>query len=128
MASRRKNPPTFRVGCLGMENAAELLDIGRMHKVCQHCQALLWDLESSSLCCSGGAVKLRPLSPFPKFLMDLWKDKDFMRNIRSYNSSLSFTSLGYTPDKTLTKNGVFTFRIQGTMYHKIGKKETPLFL
>src|SRR5256885_13992067 len=47
-----------------------------------------------------------------------------------YNSALSFTSIGVNVDQEVTgTNGVYTFRIHGEMYHRIGtllpNPETP---
>ena len=50
-----------------------------------------------------------------------------------YNSALSFTSIGVNVDQEVTgTSGVYTFRIHGEMYHRIGtllpNSETPPFL
>ena len=48
-----------------------------------------------------------------------------------YNSALSFTSIGVKVDQEVTgTSGVYTFRIHGNMYHRIGtllppNSETP---
>jgi hypothetical protein len=105
----------------------EAHSVGEMIKVCPHCHALLFPKEEKkgNICCANGTVELEPLGPFPYLLQTLFKDKKFMENIRAYNSHLSFTSLGYKPDKSLSYNGIYTFRIQGTMYHNIGIKSSP---
>ena len=48
----------------------------------------------------------------------------FQQNIRSYNNAVSFTSLGAKLDQAITNTmnaaGVYTFRIQGALYHSMG--------
>ncbi|CAG8444015.1 7874_t:CDS:2 [Dentiscutata heterogama] len=48
--------------------------------------------------------------------------KKFRVNIRAYNSAFAFTSMGVKLDKKLAndKDGVYTFRAQGGIYHLIG--------
>ncbi|PLW25531.1 hypothetical protein PCANC_25622 [Puccinia coronata f. sp. avenae] len=63
---------------------------------------------------------------FPPFLRDLMTETDerslqFQRQLRSYNNALSFASLGARLDRTVQgQAGIFSFRVQGTMYHQIG--------
>lgn len=47
---------------------------------------------------------------------------NFRLQIRLYNSSLSFTSVGADIDKTMAdgKMGVFTYKLHGSMTHQIG--------
>ncbi|CAI2198355.1 7884_t:CDS:1, partial [Funneliformis geosporum] len=49
-------------------------------------------------------------------------DEPFVTYIRAYNQVLAFTSLCVNLDKELAnaKKGVYTFRIQGALYHQIG--------
>ncbi|CAI2195237.1 9965_t:CDS:1, partial [Funneliformis geosporum] len=62
-------------------------------------------------------------------------DESFVTHIRAYNQILAFTSLGVNLDKELAnaKKGVYTFRIQGALYHQIGdlilryNDDKPLF-
>ena len=44
---------------------------------------------------------------------------EFRRNIRTFNNNLAFTTFAARYDRNLTKNskGVYTFRIQGQVYH-----------
>ena len=41
-------------------------NIRRMDNVCSYCGALKWNAEASSMCCSGGEVKLPALRPPPE--------------------------------------------------------------
>ncbi|CAI2190137.1 18133_t:CDS:1, partial [Funneliformis geosporum] len=49
-------------------------------------------------------------------------DEPFVTQIQAYNQVLAFTSLGVNLDEKLAnaKEGVYTFRIQGELYHQIG--------
>jgi len=62
--------------------------------------------------------------------------QDFRDNIRAYNSLFAFTSMGVILDDSLAnaRQGVYTFRAQGSVYHSIGDllprdaSTTPKFL
>lgn len=78
-----------------------------------------------STCCSQGKVQLPPLSEPPNTLKRLLTESSkeavsFRRNIRAYNSSLAFTSLG-VKEQQLQGRDPPTFRIQGTVCHRIGQ-------
>ncbi|GKE64768.1 hypothetical protein Tco_1518929 [Tanacetum coccineum] len=105
---------------------------------CESCDALLWHAESIignshstsgsfSLCCCRGKVKLgNEMHNPPKLLMDLIngnhpKSKNFIENIRRYNSMFSFTSIGAKQDTSVNQgHGAYCYRIQGQNYHRIG--------
>ncbi|GES92235.1 uncharacterized protein LOC114268814 [Rhizophagus clarus] len=69
-----------------------------------------------------------PLSPAPQYLHSLLTTNDpitnepYVNQIRAYNQVLAFTSLGANIDENLAnaKDGIYTFRIQGALYHQIG--------
>ena len=110
--------------------------LGPMDKVCQHCQARFWLCEktggskaepSFNRCCSQGDIALPPLEVMPQLLQQLFdgndgKAKEFRKNIRAYNSLLSFTSCGAKFDESMLcgSRGIFTYRIHGGMYHLMG--------
>ncbi|CAH1421568.1 unnamed protein product [Lactuca virosa] len=49
------------------------------------------------------------------------KSKHFMKNIRSYNSMFSFTSMGGKIDSSINRgNAPYIFRLSGQNYHSIG--------
>src|SRR2546430_16283959 len=79
-----------------------------------------------STCCAKGKVILPPLQKLPSPLDILLTGNDsrsrlFKQNIRMYNSALFFTSIGVNVDQEVTgTSGVYTFRIHGEMYHRIG--------
>ncbi|XP_077977577.1 uncharacterized protein LOC144433142 [Glandiceps talaboti] len=113
---------------------------------CKSCEADMWKREtlscelgisaSFSTCCMQGKVQLSLISDPPLILQKLLTDdnergKDFREHIRAYNSSLAFASLGVHRDM-LPRQGPFTFRISGSVYHLIGnlypnEDETPKF-
>ena len=70
-----------------------------------------------------GKMVLPKISEPPPFLQHLFTDctpeaRDFRSNIREYNSSLALTSLGVQED-VLPTRGPYTFRIHGSVYHRI---------
>ncbi|KAH8939712.1 hypothetical protein BDL97_15G050400 [Sphagnum fallax] len=78
------------------------------------------------MCCNNGAVQLPLLQQPPEVLQGLLSGSDlrsraFREKIRMYNSILSFTSTGARIHESVTgTRGVYAFRIQGEMYHRIG--------
>jgi hypothetical protein len=83
-------------------------------------------LPEFSICCAKGKVILPPLQELPPPLNILLTETDprsyaFRQNIRMYNSALSFTSIGAKIDQQVAgTSGIYTFRIHGEMYHRIG--------
>src|SRR3989337_3727285 len=74
-----------------------------------------------------GQVVIASLGPIPQSLQtflttnDPDSDEPFVNLIRAYNHVLAFTSLGANIDEQLAnaREGVYTFRIQGALYHRI---------
>ncbi|CAN6835224.1 unnamed protein product, partial [Brassica oleracea var. botrytis] len=100
---------------------------------CPFFHALVWEQEKKStrgrdrtpifsVCCQQGRVKLPPEPHPPESLKTLLSSSlHFQQNIRTYNSILTFTSIGAQIDsKVMHKSGPFTFRIHGQNSHKIG--------
>ena len=123
--------------------------IGNITYHCPYCQAKLWEGEKLyetkqvskfSLCCGEGKVVLLPLDNLPELLDHLListdtRGKDFSNQIRAYNSSLAFCSLGANINKELAKarGGVYAFCVQGVVHHFIGSlvpnsDEAPAFV
>ncbi|KAL0090583.1 hypothetical protein J3Q64DRAFT_1626500, partial [Phycomyces blakesleeanus] len=111
-----------------------------MERTCLYCNARMWIdecLQASSstsprfgLCCSNRKITVPlPLVP-PQALLDFVTNYDqsnqqaenFHTNIRAFNNAFAFASIKANVDKNLAsgRNGVFTFCINGTMYHNIG--------
>ncbi|KAH9955993.1 hypothetical protein BC827DRAFT_819539 [Russula dissimulans] len=122
--ARRSHTPSF-----------ERLDVGSMTVMCPFCGAHHWMKEritkssdaypQFSTCCQRGQVDL-PLKPNPpSFLMNVLEGvdnqlKEFHENIRQYNMSLAFTSLGVAEDRLVNRRGGWVLRISGELYHLIG--------
>jgi len=110
----------------GIENYRHRLE--RMNIICSYCYALKWKNETKGFCCMNGQIVLAPLLPAPEILYNFLTTQDpdanepYVKLIRAYNSLLAFTSLGANIDEELAneREGVYTFRIQGALYHKIG--------
>lgn len=92
---------------------------------CEYCVAKRFQYESAGFCCSNGTVKLAshemPTELLNLLLGDTAECKHFRTYIRMYNNMFAFTSLGVKYDKELAKryHGIYTFRVQGQMYHFI---------
>ncbi|KAI9010866.1 hypothetical protein CLU79DRAFT_710185, partial [Phycomyces nitens] len=112
----------------------------RMESRCPFCNAHMWvdeRLKSSSiqnprfgLCCSNGKITLPlPIAP-PQELLDFVTNHDarneqcvnFHTNIRAFNNAFAFVSIKANVDENLAsgRNGISTFRVNGTMYHNVG--------
>jgi hypothetical protein len=82
--------------------------------------------DTYSLCCAYGKVQLPPLKAPPPFLQELLianssDARNLRDNIRAYNSSLAFASLGLTGEEFKFKtHGPYCFRINGQVYHNLG--------
>ena len=96
---------------------------GKMETECNFCNALHFATEKR-ICCHGGKVLLPPLAPYPEDLRQLLtsqnaQTRNFLKNIRQYNSSLAFASFGakvvYPPGR-----GPDVFRIHGQINHRSG--------
>jgi hypothetical protein len=93
--------------------------------LCKHCSALLFPNETSRVCCMNGKVKLADWKNPHPYIKDLFlgtnaKSVIFFKNVRSYNSIFSFVSLGVKLLDRSVPTGPYCFRIQGSMYHRIG--------
>lgn len=112
-------------------------DLGRMVFECTYCKAMMWmdeKLERSSkihpqfqMCCGKGKYVVQRYSPTPYVITQLLinhggRSEEFKNNIRAYNSSLSFTSMGVKLDESVAnrRGGSYNFRIHGSVYHRIG--------
>ena len=111
------------------------LDVGSMDVVCRFCGAYHWIREKVSntsklnpqftACCQRGHVDLPLLRDPPSFLRSVLEgvdeqSKEFRSNIRQYNMSLAFTSVGVSQDRLVNRRGPWVFRINGELCHLIG--------
>jgi len=96
----------------------------------KHCQALHWLAEKASTssksnpkfsaCCANGKVVLPPNDNLDPYMIQLLKDNRFMSKIRSYNAAFAFLSFSAKSDINLSKNNIYTYRVQGTIHHRAG--------
>jgi hypothetical protein len=97
--------------------------IGLMNEICHECQSMNFKDEKPSdgkfsSCCHKGKVMLDPLMTYPSILKSLLTDKtnrnhrNFMENIRAYNSALGFASMGASMREQRGR-GPYCFRIHG---------------
>ena len=103
---------------------------------CKNCNSLMWldeRLKSSSkknpkfgICCLQGAIELQQNLNLPDTIKSLLtsdtaETKQFRNAIRLYNSILAFTSVSANVDEKLlaATSGVYTYRINGAMHHKL---------
>ena len=114
---------------------------------CNYCNAYFWENEKLlrstktkfmfSLCCNHGKISLPIWKTPPEPLFSLLNrschnSKEFITNIRGYNTSLAFASLGAQLDELTSHHNVYNFKIHGSVYHKIGSllpsdNESPKF-
>ncbi|KAF7814060.1 uncharacterized protein G2W53_028029 [Senna tora] len=106
---------------------------------CPFCGACLLPHESSDFCCLNGRISL-PAMSVPPELLSIYNDetevgRHFRQHIRMYNHIFAFTLMGVHLDGDLAngREGVYSFRAQGAIYHKIGgflpsSSERPRFL
>ena len=116
----RENLETFD------ESTVDIQDVGSMNNICAACGALMFKDETHcgkltensptatfSSCCANGNIVLPPIKDSPELLKKA-------NNIRAYNSSLAFTSLGLTGKEFKFRNpGPYCYRINGQLYHSI---------
>ena len=115
-------------------------NIGDMNIVCTYCKALKFKEEPAGMCCKHGRVEQDPFVPkipkppdqfIPLFSLQTAQSKQFIANIRKYNSAFQMSSIltqwevlpGFMP----------TVKISGHLYHRIGSLvpslgEDPKFL
>ena len=100
------------------------ITIDKMDNECQHCYALLFPGENSSLCCMNGKVQLPAEPPLPENLPNLYQAGDensrlFRKKIGSYNNHFCFASMQYNLQPPPGRGG-FVFRICGQISHRVG--------
>ncbi|XP_078435043.1 uncharacterized protein LOC144706046 [Wolffia australiana] len=113
-----------------------------MNASCASCDAKFWIQERKPgtsqqnplfhLCCGDGKITLPTFPNQPSLLLELLQgtteeSKHYRNFIRAYNSAFSFTSSGANFDRTLADIcvGVYTYRIQGAVYHQISNALLP---
>ena len=127
--------PTFRALQYQSECFYNTTDVGTLIINCQHCDALKFDKETETFCCSKGNVQLEESPQLQPFLEHLYEGidssgKHFLTNIRKYNTVFQLTSFGCNEVSMAGFNP--SFRIQGQVCHLIGsivpmQGESPKF-
>lgn len=77
-----------------------------MNNECYYCRALKYKNEPTGLCCANGKIKLpvlrNPVKPLLSYLISKSCDsKEFMNNIRNYNSCFQMISFGSNRKKEI---------------------------
>ncbi len=110
------------------EDQVEVVNIGRRTRLCEHCNARLYEGEQtrSTICCRQGRctpVADRFPQPPPQDLQELLAgltpdSRFFLANIRFFNSALQMASSGI--HLAQPRDGVSMLACQGNIYHCIG--------
>ncbi|KAK4596817.1 hypothetical protein RGQ29_014730 [Quercus rubra] len=78
------------------------------------------------MCCKDGKISLPNIPICPEFRELICEQtprgRHFRQYIRFYNNMFAFTSMGVHVDESMALNsrGIYTFRAQGAIYHRIG--------
>jgi hypothetical protein len=102
---------------------------GPLDVICESCQSKNFAKERPqdgkfTVCCQKGKVDLPKLNEPPQLLKHLLTgehpmSKNFLENIRSFNSAFGFASMG-AAIAAPPGNGPYCFRIHGQIYHRTG--------
>ena len=117
------------------ETITEVFTTGPMQVKCQYCHALHFANERPQdgkfkSCCHKGKIKMPARPVYPEFLRNLLSNlenpdhRHFLKNIRSYNSMMSFASLGAPVLQQVPGRGPAIIRIQGQIYHLASHMDT----
>ncbi|UYV78350.1 hypothetical protein LAZ67_16001049 [Cordylochernes scorpioides] len=131
-AHRRFRRPAMQTNAIDLANIdeKEIIEFycGQMNERCEFCNSLNFMGERPpdkklTACCHKGKIEL-PEQDYPEYLETLMNgvdhnSKNIMENIRSYNSSLAFASMGANI-ATPPGYGPYCFRIHGQIYHRTG--------
>ncbi|KAE8257116.1 hypothetical protein A4X13_0g2570 [Tilletia indica] len=102
--------------------------------LCSHCHAFHFNAERTSSvsanrfgrCCKNGHTRLPNIFQVPDGMQNLYQGTGeistrFRRHIREYNNAFAFLSTGGHRDMSVAgQMGVYTFKIQGQLYHRLG--------
>jgi hypothetical protein len=130
---RRNQGPRARTA---YQEPAARHTLGAMNIECPRCHALHFAAEKLSnstrvnvnfgMCRLSGQIVLPPFPPPPQDFQNLFDgtsphSQEFKTNIRQYNSTFAFTSLGVKIDHSVTAgSGPYSFRISGELHHLSG--------
>nr|XP_027126011.1 uncharacterized protein LOC113742372 [Coffea arabica] len=121
---------TPKIGREVLNHIPTAADLLPRQRNCPHCSAKKFAHETANFCCSNGDVILASNS-IPTVLKELLTSSSeeaqlFRTCIRTINNTFAFTSFGVKCDKNLAKRnkGIYTFKVQGQVYHFINDLET----
>ncbi|KMQ87777.1 hypothetical protein RF55_12854 [Lasius niger] len=136
-----------QIGLIAKENEINVTvhTLGQMNVECQFCKSLNFECEKSkdgkfTYCCQKGKLKLKPIN-CPDFIKKLYmgnnyESKNFINNIRSYNSALAMASMGAPGNRNpldVVNNAPYCLKIHGQYHHltstamRPADGETPRF-
>ncbi|POM75052.1 LOW QUALITY PROTEIN: Helitron helicase-like protein [Phytophthora palmivora] len=101
-------------------------------RVSQHYGAWKFPDETEGNCCHKGLANVPPPREAPAELYRLFGNPRFKHSIRAYNNVFAFTSMGSSRtrslnvDERVTRSGVYNFRVQGSVCHRMGALLPPL--
>ncbi|KAK6013623.1 hypothetical protein OSTOST_21058 [Ostertagia ostertagi] len=125
-------------GCSASQTTSQHRERGGLDRRCVNCGALHFLAEVKSNhpdtfreCCDFGRIRLNMFTNFPECLRNLFiqrtdmtteqrrVQKNFLENIRNFNSALAMASMGAQVD-LLRGRGPYCYRIHGQIYHRVG--------
>ncbi|XP_021965954.1 uncharacterized protein LOC110861154 [Folsomia candida] len=128
---KKSTPPsTYQSGVSSEvdESIVSEQNCGSMPILCEECGSINFKDEwpkgnSFTYCCKKGRIK-EPQVQMCQLIQDLMTgkhqhSKNFMENVRSFNSALAFASMGANVYSAKGR-GPYTFRIHGQIYHLTG--------
>ncbi|XGW02733.1 hypothetical protein V3C99_014623 [Haemonchus contortus] len=135
---RLRNRPPASLGIALRSRLSEPGYLGGLNYICENCGARHFLCEVKPQhpgrffdCCELGRFNLDFFSNFPEGLRKLYVQeptdsveqnrvrRNFMENIRTFNSALAMASMGAQVD-TIRGRGPYCYRIHGQVYHRIG--------
>ncbi|RCN31573.1 hypothetical protein ANCCAN_22634, partial [Ancylostoma caninum] len=135
---RRRNDAADTTGLALRSRVTEMNYLGTLSYRCSHCGALHFAFEvkqqhpeSFSDCCDRGRFNLNLFEDFPEEIKQLFlrgrdatpeerrRQRNFLDNIRNFNSALAMASMGAQVD-ALHGRGPYCYRIHGQIYHRLG--------
>jgi hypothetical protein len=99
--------------------------IGQLSQVCQYCAAMMFPKERMK-CCNKGKLQELTILPEPnQEIQSLFKNPEFLTNIRAYNSSFALASMGSNVE--FVSSGISSFKISGNLCHLAGSLSPESF-
>ena len=96
----------------------ELPSLFSAGNMCPFCHAYRCREERPGFCCEKGHVKLEDLPEPPGEIRQLYSNRAFLNNLRSYNNAMAVASIAC--EESMVDGFNPTFKIHGKVYHRIG--------